>query len=155
MLCLVVFPCHSPKPTKQQKHDTPLVLQVNEACGNVMEVALGKATLKPFGNGIKSTLQTSAKLSNDSQVTNEKPREKRKKPGFPGFIKWRRGELKQSISTNENKGFLKIASRRGTPGARANRLPNNKAARPAFNRPTVDPGQSVGYRKINRCHAAG
>jgi hypothetical protein len=37
------------------------------------------------------------------------------------------GELKQSISTNENKGFLKIASRRGTPGARAAQLPNNKA----------------------------
>ena len=28
---LVVLPCHSPKPAKQQKHDTPLVLQVKEA----------------------------------------------------------------------------------------------------------------------------
>jgi len=35
--------------------------------------------------------------------------------------------LKQLISSNENKGFLKIASRRGTPGARADQLPNNKA----------------------------
>jgi hypothetical protein len=37
--------------------------------------------------------------------------------------------LKQAISTHENKGFLKIASRRGTLGARANRVPNNKAAK--------------------------
>ena len=37
--------------------------------------------------------------------------------------------MKQSISTDENKGFLKIASRRGTPGARANQLPKNKAAK--------------------------
>ncbi len=37
--------------------------------------------------------------------------------------------MKQSISTNENKGFLKIASRRGTPGARAAQLPNNKATK--------------------------
>jgi len=27
--------------------------------------------------------------------------------------------------------------------------------RTAFNRPTVDPSQSVGCRKIDRCHAAG
>lgn len=37
--------------------------------------------------------------------------------------------MKQAFSTNENKGFLRIASRRGTLGARANLLPNNKAAR--------------------------
>ena len=37
--------------------------------------------------------------------------------------------MKQSISTNENKGFLKIASRRGTPGALAAQMPINKAAK--------------------------
>ena len=37
--------------------------------------------------------------------------------------------MKQAFSTNENKGFLKIASRRGTPGARASQMPNNKAAK--------------------------
>ena len=37
--------------------------------------------------------------------------------------------MKQSISTNENKGFLKIASRRGTPSARAGQLPKNRASK--------------------------
>jgi len=45
------------------------------------------------------------------------------------FGQWRITDLNQIISANEMKGFLKIASRRGTPGARAAQMPNNKATK--------------------------
>ena len=37
-------------------------------------------------------------------------------------------DVNRIISANEINGFLIIASRRGTPDARADRMPNNKAA---------------------------